>query len=176
MTRCPGWDATCLPFRLGTVHDRLTPSPPHLGSDPLREGLMASSALVTGLAIALRLGLLPVAPLDALARGSGGRASGYSSRSYSSRHTHRSPAASRRGPTKCWTCERDSHGQIKRGPTPPAPLGRIPQHLSLQARMQRRLATRRGQALYARGNSRLPARPPMNAQPAGGMTERRHHC
>jgi hypothetical protein len=77
---------------------------------------MASFPLRTGLAITLALGLLAVAPLDALARGSGGRSSGYSSRSYSSGHTYRSPAASSHAPIKCLTCERDSHGRIKRYP------------------------------------------------------------
>ncbi len=77
---------------------------------------MASFPLRTGLAITLALALLAVSPLDALARGSGGRSSGFSSRSYSPRQTYRSPAASSRGPAKCRTCERDSHGRIKRDP------------------------------------------------------------
>ncbi len=76
---------------------------------------MASFPLRTGLAITLALGLLTVAPLDALARGSGRRSSGYSSRSFSG-HTYRSPAASSHSPSKCLTCERDSHGRIKRDP------------------------------------------------------------
>jgi hypothetical protein len=41
---------------------------------------MASFSVRTGLAIALALGFLAVAPLDAIARG-GGRSSGFSSRS-----------------------------------------------------------------------------------------------
>jgi transposase len=41
-------------------------------------------------------------------------------------------------------------GKTKHGPAPAPPRGRIPQHLSLRERMRRTLATKRGQALYAR--------------------------
>jgi hypothetical protein len=91
MTRCPGWDATFLLSRLATVRDTHTGLPLRLGSGPFREAAMASSSLRTGLAIALAFGLLAVAPLDVLARGAGGRSSGFSSRLYSSGHTYRSP-------------------------------------------------------------------------------------
>ena len=116
MTRCLGWDAPFLPSRLATVRDTFTASPLRLGSGALSGADMASFPLRTGLAIALAIGLLCVAPLDALARGSGGHSSGYSFRSSSSGHTYRSPAASSHSPSKCLTCERDSHGKIKRDP------------------------------------------------------------
>jgi len=51
MIRCPGWDATSLPFRLATVHDTLLAFGLRLGSGPLPEAAMASSSLRTGLAI-----------------------------------------------------------------------------------------------------------------------------
>jgi transposase len=41
-------------------------------------------------------------------------------------------------------------GKVTHGPAPPAPRGRIPQHLSLRDRMRRTLTTQRGHALYAR--------------------------
>jgi IS5 family transposase len=41
-------------------------------------------------------------------------------------------------------------GKVKHGPTPPPPRARIPKRLSLRERMRRTLATKRGQALYAR--------------------------
>ena len=75
---------------------------------------MASSPLRTGLAISPALGLLAFAPLDGFARGSSGRSSGLSSRSYSAGRTYRSPTASSRGSSKCLTCERDSAGRIQR--------------------------------------------------------------
>ena len=116
MIRCRGWDATILPSRLATVRDTPSACLLRLRSGPFPEAAMASFPLRTGLAITPALGLLAVAPLDALARGSGGRSSGFSSRSYSAGHTFRSPVASGRSPTKCATCPRDSHGKIKRGP------------------------------------------------------------
>ncbi len=41
-------------------------------------------------------------------------------------------------------------GKVTHGASPPAPRGRIPQHLSLRDRMRRTLSTKRGHALYAR--------------------------
>jgi hypothetical protein len=104
MTRCPGWDASILPFRLATVRDRLAPFSLRLGSGPLPEAAMASFPLRIGLAITLALGLFATAPLDALARGSGW-SSGLSTQLYSSGHAYRRPAASSRGAIKCLTCE-----------------------------------------------------------------------
>ena len=112
MIRCAGSDASSLTFCPATVDNTLASFLPSQVSTPSTEAAMASFPLRTGLAITLVLGLLIVAPLDALARGSGGRSSGHPSRSYSSGHTYRSPAASSRGSSKCVTCERDSHGRI----------------------------------------------------------------
>ncbi len=77
---------------------------------------MLSRFIRTGLALTISLGLLVLSPLDAAARGSGRHNSGgsSSSRSYSSGKTYKSPSARDRSSIKCLTCERDSHGRIKR--------------------------------------------------------------
>ncbi len=77
---------------------------------------MSSSLVRTGLALTLSLGLLGLFPPDAAGRGSGGRSGGgsSSSRTYSSGKTYKSPSTRGRSSIKCLSCERDSHGKIKR--------------------------------------------------------------
>jgi len=68
---------------------------------------MASSALRTGCALILPLGLVALLPFDALARGG---------RGYSSAHSAYSSGASHRSSIKCQSCPRDSQGRIQRDP------------------------------------------------------------
>jgi hypothetical protein len=77
-------------------------------------GRHGSFPLRTGLAITLALGLPAFAPLDGLARSSGGQTSGPSPRLHSTGHAYRSPAASSRGSTKCIPCECNRCGRIQR--------------------------------------------------------------
>ena len=75
---------------------------------------MASAALKTGLALTISLGLLPLLPTDAVARGGGGRrgggASTSSSRSYSAGTSDSSPAAHNRCSKRCSTRHGDNCG------------------------------------------------------------------
>lgn len=68
---------------------------------------MASSALRTGCALILSLGLVALLPFDALARGG---------RGYSGGHSSDSSGGSHRSSIKCQSCPRDSHGRIQRDP------------------------------------------------------------
>ncbi len=118
MTECPGWDATIFPSRLANVRQILSASLSRLGSDPFREGALASSLVRTGPAITLALGLLAFTPTDGSARRGSPRSSGLSPRMYASHPAYRSCAGSSHGSTKCLSCECDRHGRVQRDRSP----------------------------------------------------------